>query len=226
MELQKNLKTMLSSFNDPVSGLTHFIGALLSMIGLGLLVWKTTHPFNMYHLAACAVFGIGLVLLYSVSTLYHWLPLAEKGKTALRKLDHIMIFVLIASTYTPLCLIAFRESFGWTMFVGVWAVALLGTALKIFWIQCPRCISTLLYVSMGWIAIAGIRPIIRTLEPGALFWLVSGGVLYSIGAVIYALKRPDPIPRWFGFHEIFHVFVILGSLSHFWLIYKYITAYA
>lgn len=226
MAIKGNIKTILSAFNDPVSGLTHFVGALLSVVGLCLLIWKTTHPFNAVHLAACAVFGLGLILLYSASTLYHLLPLTDKGRVGLRKLDHIMIFVLIASTYTPFCLIPFRDSFGWAMFGGVWTIAILGTAFKIFWIHCPRSISTLLYVSMGWIAIAGIRPIFRILEPWALFWLVSGGVLYSIGAVIYVCKRPNPIPRWFGFHEIFHVFVILGSLSHFWVIYKYITAYA
>jgi hemolysin III len=222
--MRENIKTVLFSLNDPVSGLTHFVGALLSVIGLGLLIWKTTHPFNPLHLAACTVFGLGLIMLYSASTLYHWLPLAETKKVNLRKLDHIMIFVLIASTYTPFCLIAFRSSFGWTMLIGVWSIAVLGVAFKIFWIHCPRSISTLLYVSMGWIAILGIRPMLRILEPWALFWLVSGGVLYSIGAVIYACKKPNPIPRWFGFHEIFHVFVILGSFSHFWAIYKYVTA--
>ncbi|HNY66414.1 MAG TPA: hemolysin III family protein [Deltaproteobacteria bacterium] len=216
---------MSSRLKDPVSGLTHFIGAILALAGLGLLVWKTTHPFRPWHLTSCAVFGTGMIMLYTVSTLYHWLILPGRGTEMMRKLDHIMIFVLIASTYTPFCLVPFRGTLGWSLFAGVWSIAVLGTVFKLFWIDAPRFLSTIIYVAMGWIAVFGAGTFVRVLEPGALFWLVSGGVFYSVGALIYAVKKPDIFPGWLGFHEVFHIFVLLGSSAHFWVIYRYITAY-
>lgn len=225
MDMYNGMRKMVSSLKDPVSGLTHFIGALLSLAGLFLLLWKTSHPFNPWSFSTCLVFGAGLILLYTVSTLYHWLPLSESGSARMRKLDHIMIFVLIAATYTPFCLGPFRGKFGWIVFACVWGIAVLGTAFKLFWIHAPRWVSTLIYVSMGWLGVLGFGQVFRVLEPRALFWLVSGGVLYSVGAIIYACRRPDPIPQLLGFHEIFHVFVMLGSLSHFWVVYRYISAY-
>ncbi len=225
MDWKKGIHGMTARLRDPVSGLTHFIAVILSFFALGVLAWKTTHPLKPWHLATSVVFCSGMILLYSVSTLYHWLPLEEKGRLFMRRLDHIMIFVLIAATYTPFCLVPFRDSFGWAMFGAVWAIAVLGTAFKVFWINAPRWVSTLIYVGMGWIAIAGFEPMVRILEPGALFWLVAGGVLYSTGAAVYGFRRPDPFPSTFGFHEIFHIFVMLGSSAHFWAIYRYVTVY-
>jgi hemolysin III len=137
----------------------------------------------------------------------------------------MMIFILIAATYTPFCLIPLRGAWGWSIFATVWAVALIGIVFKIFWISSPRWLSALMYVFMGWIMIVGIVPLVRSLQTGALFWLFTGGVLYSSGALIYALKRPNPIPHILGFHEIFHIFVMLGSLAHFWTIYHYVSAF-
>ncbi len=214
--------TLLRYLREPVNGLTHFIGALLACAGLVVLVMKASDPVKPWHITTFSVFGAGMILLYTVSTLYHWLPLSEKGTARMRTLDHIMIFVLIAATYTPFCLIPFRGVFGWSLFGCIWFIAVVGTVFKLFWINSPRWISAGVYVLMGWIAIVGIGPMVRTLQPGAIFWLVAGGILYSTGAVIYALKRPDPWPGWFGFHEIFHVFVILGSSAHFWVFYRYI----
>lgn len=223
MDMKKIIYRISSHLKDPVSGLTHFIGILLSLAGLGLLVWRTSHPLRPWALVSCAVFGTGMILLYTVSTLYHWLILAEKGNEFMRKLDHIMIFVLIASTYTPFCLGPFRGTLGWSMFAGVWGIAFLGTIFKLFWINAPRIVSTLIYLGMGWLAVLGAGPIMRILEHGALFWLVAGGVLYSVGAVIYACKKPNIFPSWLGFHEVFHIFVMLGSSAHFWVIYRYIS---
>lgn len=207
---------------EPVNGLTHLIGALLAIAGMVVLIVKASDPPKPWHLTTFSIFGAGMILLYTVSTLYHWLPLSEKATAQMRKLDHIMIFVLIAATYTPFCLIPFRGVFGWSLFGCVWAIAVIGTVFKIFWIHAPRWISAGVYVFMGWLAIVGIGPMVRTLQPGAIFWLVTGGVLYSTGALIYATKKPNPIPNWFGFHEIFHIFVILGSCAHFWVFYKYV----
>jgi hemolysin III len=217
---------IVRSLRDPVSGLTHFIGALLAVAGLIMLVIKASSPLKPWHLTTYCIFGIGMILLYTASTLYHWLPLGSSGTARLRRLDHMMIFILIAATYTPICLVPLRGAWGWSIFGAVWAVALIGIVFKVFWINAPRWLSAVVYVFMGWIAIIGIGPIIKILQPGAIFWLFTGGVLYSTGALIYALKRPDPIPHYFGFHEIFHLFVVLGSLAHFWTIYHYVSAFS
>ena len=217
---------IVRSLKDPVSGLTHFVGALLAVAGLVALIMKASNPMKPWHLTTFVVFGIGMILLYTASTLYHWIPLSQEGTARLRKLDHMMIFVLIASTYTPFCLIALRGAWGWSIFCTVWAVALMGMVFKIFWIHAPRWLSALMYVCMGWIAVVGIVPLVHSLQVGALFWLFAGGLLYTAGGLIYALKRPNPIPNVFGFHEIFHVFVMLGTGAHFWTVYRYVSAYA
>jgi hemolysin III len=214
------------SLRDPVSGLTHFIGALLAVAGLVALIVKASNPLRPWHLTTYCVFGAGMILLYTASTLYHWLPLGSTGRSRLRKLDHMMIFVLIAATYTPFCLVPLRGAWGWSIFGTVWAVALMGIVFKAFWIHAPRWLSAAMYVCMGWIVIVGIVPLVRTLQPGGLFWLVTGGLLYTAGGLIYAVKRPDPFPDVFGFHEIFHIFVMLGTGAHFWAVYKYVSAFS
>lgn len=216
---------MLARLRDPMSGLTHFIGFLLAILGLVMLILKSVDPVKPWHITTFSIFSAGMVLLYLASTLYHWLPLSEVGVQRLRRVDHIMIFVMIAATYTPICLIPLRDSIGWVLFGSVWGIAVLGLLIKIFWLQAPRWLSTAIYISMGWLAILGIVPIIKTLQPGAVFWMINGGVLYTFGAVIYAIKRPNPWPNRFGFHEIFHVFVMMGSFSHFMMMYQYITLF-
>ncbi len=216
---------MIAKLRDPISGLTHFIGCLLAILGLVLLVIEAVDPVKPWHIATFSIFSSGMILLYMASTLYHWLPLSETGIQRLRRIDHIMIFIMIAATYTPVCLIALRNSIGWELFFSVWGIAAAGLFLKIFWIQAPRWISVLMYLIMGWLVILGIVPIVRILQPGAVFWMAFGGMMYTIGAIIYAIKRPNPWPNQFGFHEIFHVFVMLGSFSHYILMYKYIMLF-
>ncbi|MBU2514359.1 hemolysin III family protein [bacterium] len=214
---------MIAKLRDPVSGLTHFIGIILAIIGFILLILKATDPIRPWHIVSFTVFSTGMVLVYLFSTLYHWLPLSERGVQRLRRVDHIMIFIMIAATYTPICLIPLRDSIGWEMFGGVWAIAAAGLFLKVFWLQAPRWLSVAIYILMGWLIILGIVPLVESLQPNALFWLVSGGLFYTFGAIIYSLKRPDPWPKRFGFHEIFHVFVMLGTFSHYIVMYKYIS---
>lgn len=214
---------MIRKIRDPISGLTHCIGCLLAVIGLVLLILKSNNPVKPWHIATFSVFSSGMILLYMASTLYHWLPLSEKGIQRLRRIDHIMIFVLIAATYTPICLIPLRDSIGWSLFSGVWGIAAIGLFIKVFWLQAPRWLSVTIYIVMGWLAILGIVPIVENLQPGAVFWLVTGGLFYTLGAVIYAVKRPDPWPAVFGFHEVFHLFVMAGSFSHFLMMYQYIA---
>ena len=220
------MEYILAKFRDPLSGLTHCIGALLAVTGLVLLVCKAASPAKPWHIVSFSIFGSGMVLLYTASTLYHWLPLTDRGIACFRKIDHMMIFVLIAATYTPVCLVPLRGGWGWSIFGSVWGLAVTGMFLKLFWIGAPRWLSTSIYLAMGWMAVVGVWPLIQKLQAGALLWLLVGGVFYTVGAVIYGVKKPNPWPPHIGFHEIFHVFVVLGTLSHFWVMYRYIIAFA
>ncbi len=211
---------------DPVSGLTHCIAALLAVAGLVVLVCKASFAGKPWHIVSFSIFGAGMILLYTASTLYHWLPLSSRGVLLFRRIDHMMIFVLIAATYTPVCLVPLRGPWGWSMFAAIWGLAAAGIFIKLFWIQAPRWLSTSIYIGMGWMALAGIWPLVCTLQGGAMLWLLAGGFFYTAGAVIYALKKPDPWPPFMGFHEIFHIFTMLGTFSHFWMMYRYITAFA
>jgi len=175
-----------------------------------------------WHIVTFSIFGGGMILLYTASTLYHWLPVSEKWVRFLRRVDHSMIFFYIAATYTPICLIPLRGPWGWSLFGVIWGLAIGGIFMKIFWLSAPRWFSTLVYLAMGWLALVGVYPLVQSLPWEALLWLAGGGIIYSIGAVVYAIKWPDPFPERFGFHEIFHLFVIGGSACHFALMYWYV----
>lgn len=197
-------------------------GALASVAGLTLLVVVAALQAGVWHIVSFSIFGSALVLLYTASSLYHALNLSEQGLLRFRRLDHIMIFIMIAGTYTPLCLVPLRGPWGWSLFGIVWGIAILGTVMKIFFIHVPRWVSTAVYLFMGWLCVVVIYPLIKTLEPGCLLWLALGGLFYSVGAVIYGLKRPNPWPGVFGFHEIWHLFVLAGSACHFWVVFHYL----
>jgi len=213
-------------FREPMNGLTHCIGAVLALAGLILLIWDATHPLRAWHLATFIIYGAGMVCLYTISTLFHWLPIPDEETSGFRKLDHIMIFVFMATTYTPFCLIPFRGAFGWSMLASICVITVFGALFKIFWIHTPRWICVTVYLCAGWFALVGLGPIVQTLQLKAIFWLMTGGVLYTLGALIYASKRPNPWPNFFGFHEIFHVLVMLGSSAHFWVVYRYISEFS
>lgn len=206
---------------DPVSGFTHLAGALFSVVALVVLVYVAVKEGTPWHIVSFAVFGASLILLYTASTLYHLLPLSEKGIRALKRLDHMMIYVLIAGTYTPICLVALKGVWGWVILAGIWAMAGVGIAMKIFWLDAPRWVSTVFYVVMGWLAVLAIPLLVRVMPWKGIWWLAAGGLLYTIGAVIYGMKKPN-ICKGFGFHELFHLFVLGGSFHHFWVMYRYI----
>ena len=214
--------TFLTKIKDPVSSLTHFIGAVLSVIGLILLLSHAVKNATVWHIIAFSVFGASLILLYTASSVYHALNISERVSRFLKKLDHMMIFVLIAGTYTPICLIPLRGSWGWSLFGIVWGTALLGIAIKLFYINLPRWVSTLIYICMGWLVLVAIFPILRSVPFPAFIWLAAGGIAYTVGAVIYGFKWPVLKPRVFGFHELFHIFVLIGSFCHFWVMYGYV----
>lgn len=216
---------MTRYFRDPVNGLTHFIGLILAIIGSVFLIIKAAMPLKVMHVVSYSIFGAGMILVYLASTLYHWLPLNEKGVAIMRRVDHMMIFFIIAATYTPICLIPLKGPWGISILSCVWGFALIGLFIKLFWMGAPRWLSTSIYLFMGWLCIAAIWPLIQNLQTGALLWLLAGGLFYSVGAVIYALKKPDLFPGILGFHELFHVLIMCGTASHFIVMYRYVIQF-
>lgn len=204
---------------DPASGLSHLAGAVVSVIGLVALLRVAVGNHDPWQIVSFAIFGGSLILLYSASAIYHLLNVPARAGVVLRKLDHIMIFVLIAGTYTPVCLIALRGPAGYAMLAVIWALAVAGVFFKVYYLNAPRWAYTGIYLLMGWICVFAIVPLSRAVGVRRLMWLFAGGAFYSVGAVIYGLKKPNLIPGWLGFHEIFHIFIILGSLSHFYFVY-------
>jgi hemolysin III len=197
---------------EPVNGLTHLFGAALAAAGLVALVAAGGDALRT---TAFAIYGASLVLLYLASSAYHLLPLSPRGVARLRRFDHLMVFVLIAGTYTPVSLLALEGAWGWAIFGGAWGLALLGFAQAFLWMDAPRWLSTGLYLAAGWVGLVAIVPLARTLPAAGVFHLFAGGVVYSLGAVVYARKRPDPWPGRFGFHELWHLFVLGGSAFHY-----------
>jgi hemolysin III len=216
------MKEFFLKFRDPVSGVTHFAGFLLSLAALILLETYSVQYGSPRHIVACAVFGASLILLYGASSLYHLLSLSPQGTSILRRIDHVMIFVLIAGTYTPVCLIPLSGVLGWCLLGVIWSMATAGIFQALFWIHAPRWFSTSLYLLMGWLVIFAFYPLVQSIPLGGIIWFIFGGLSYTFGAVIYALKRPNPVPGIFGFHEIWHLFVMAGSFCHFWAIFQYI----
>lgn len=168
-----------------------------------------------WKIVSFSIFGATLFILYSFSTLYHWLPKEAGGRYQLfRKLDHSSIYLLIAGSYTPFCLVTIRGPWGWSLFGIVWGLAVTGILIKYLNINTGRWIRTLLYVGMGWIAVIAIRPILENLSLNGLYLLVAGGLAYSIGGIFYTTKKPN-FSKHFGFHELWHIFVLVGSFLHF-----------
>lgn len=205
---------------DPFSCYSHLLGVLLSTSGLVALV-ALAHG-DPWRVVAFSIYGASLILLYSGSTVYHWAALSSPRKDLLKRLDHAAIFVLIAGTYTPVCLITLRGRWGWGVGGVVWGLAAVGVSLKLSLPHLSRWMTTALYLGMGWIAVVAAAPLVRSLPIGGLIWLVTGGVVYSLGGMVYATQRPDPFPARFGFHEIFHLLVLGGSAAHFVLMVGYV----
>jgi hemolysin III len=197
---------------EPVNGVSHLFGLLLAAAGTILLLRLAREPAQ---LVAFAVYGTTLILLYGASTLYHTLPLVGRPLRALRTLDHIAIYFLIAGTYTPVTLVTLNGAFGWTILGIVWLIAIAGIPFKLFFLDAPVWLSTATYLGMGYLALVAVVPIARAVSFGGLTLLVAGGLAYTVGAVIYARRRPDPFPGRFGHHEIWHLLVLTGSGCHY-----------
>ena len=215
---------MTLRLKDPVSALTHGIAMLLAIAGAVPLLLRAAREPGVIHVFALAVFILTMILLYFSSTVYHSVDSTEKVNRRLRKMDHMMISVMIAGSYTPVCLIVLHDRLGYALCALVWGTALFGILLKALWINCPKWVSSVLYIGMGWLCVLAFIPIIHALPAAGFGWLLAGGVIYTIGGVIYGLKLPifDQRHKYFGSHEIFHIFVMLGSACHFVVMYFFV----
>lgn len=211
------------SIREPGSAITHFIAMILAMGSAVPLLMKASE-FGSLSVIAMFVFIGSMVLLYGASTTYHSITVAPNIIKVFRKIDHMMIFIMIAGSYTPVCLLVLDKRIGGRMLLCVWGVALFGILIKALWITCPKWFSSILYIGMGWICISAIKPIIHTLCLSAFMWLLAGGLLYTVGGVIYALKLKvfNEKHANFGSHEIFHLFIMAGSFCHFIFMYQYV----
>ncbi|MGG0719459.1 hemolysin III family protein [Robertmurraya massiliosenegalensis] len=208
---------------EPINGLTHLSGAILSFVALLAMVIKaalTTE--TALSIAAVIIFGSSMILLYSASATYHMVMAKDKVIAFLRKIDHSMIFILIAGTYAPFCLISLNGVTGWVLFSIITFAALCGVLFKMIWFNCPRWLSTLIYIVMGWMVIFVAPPLAKVLSNTGLFLLVLGGIFYTIGGIIYGAKPKFLESEYLGFHEIFHIFIMLGSTAHFLSVYMYV----
>lgn len=209
---------------DPGSAITHFIGMLMAIFAAVPLLIKAAHEPGHLYLTALTIYAASLILLYAASTTYHTVDISEKVNTILKKIDHMMISVLIAGTYTPICLLVLDRKTGIPLLLLVWGIAIAGILIKAFWVYCPKWFSSVLYIGMGWTCVLAFTQILDTLSPAAFGWLLAGGIIYTIGGVIYALKLPifNNRHKNFGSHEIFHLFVMAGSACHFIVMYAYL----
>ncbi|MCU0487891.1 MAG: hemolysin III family protein [Anaerolineales bacterium] len=211
----------MDKFRDPVSGFTHLGAAFAALAGLTALAVLSRS--DLGKLVSLVIYGLSLTLMFSASAAYH-LPKANPAAIqALRRMDHAAIYLLIAGTYTPICLYYFNGFWRWGLLAIVWAFAVIGILVKMFVMNAPRWVSAGVYLVMGWLAILGIGEIVKQMPAGAIFWLALGGLLFSAGAVVYITKILNFRPGIFGFHEVWHIFVILGCLCHFILILVYIA---
>ena len=214
---------MNSYIREPINGLTHLAGAVLSFAGLLAMVIKAalTTPTPLA-ITAVIIFGVSMILLYSASATYHMVIARDKVIAFLRRLDHSMIFILIAGTYTPFCFISLNGKTGAILFSIIASVAIAGVVFKMVWFKCPRWISTALYIAMGWMIVIVFSPLNGSLNHWGLFLLFLGGIFYTVGGIIYGAKPKFLESKYMGFHEIFHIFILLGSLAHFLSVYLYV----
>ena len=211
--MHSNSSSLGAKLREPVSGLTHLGGALAAFVGqIVLLVvgWP-----GVEKLVSVLVYGLSLIALFSASASYHLVNAGPNVTKILRKLDHSAIYLLIAGTYTPFCVNAFSGFYRWGLLSIIWGIAIAGIVVKLFYMGAPRWLSAGIYVLMGWLCLMAVGEMTVALTPFTLGWLIAGGVVYTLGAVVYATKIFNFVPGKFGFHEVWHIFVLLGALAHF-----------
>ena len=217
-------QTIKTHIKDPGSAITHFIGMMMKIFAAVPLLIKAAHEPGRIYIISIAVYAVSLILLYAASTSYHTFDRSYKINTILKKLDHMMIFILIAGSYTPICLLVLGGKTGAILLSIVWGIALVGILIKAFWVYCPKWVSSVLYIGMGWTCVLAFTQILNSMSPAAFGWLLAGGIIYTIGGIIYALKLPifNNRHKNFGSHEIFHLFVMGGSACHFVVMYVFV----
>ncbi len=216
---------MQITIREPGSAITHFIAMMMAVFAAVPLLIKAGIQSGQENLLAMAIFMGSMILLYGASATYHSVDLTGRSLRIFRKLDHMMIFVLIAGSYTPVCLIVLGGKLGYTLLALVWGIAAVGMLVKAFWITCPKWFSSIIYIAMGWVCVLVFGPLLNTLSTPAFLWLLAGGIIYTVGGVIYALKLPifNSKHKSFGSHEVFHLFVMGGSICHFIFMYLYVA---
>lgn len=197
---------------------------LMAIFAAVPLIIKAAHEPGRIYLISIIIYAASLILLYAASTTYHTFNKSEKINTLLKKIDHMMISVLIAGSYTPICLLVLGGKTGFILLAIVWGIAIVGILIKAFWVYCPKWVSSALYIGMGWTCVLAFTQILNSMSAAAFGWLLAGGVIYTAGGVIYALKLPTFNLRHenFGSHEIFHLFVMGGSTCHFIVMYAFV----
>ena len=222
--LQPNLiQQTVFRVRDRVSALTHFIAFVAAILATPvLLVHAAWQRADLAALISLGIFMISMVLLYGASTAYHTFSLTDRGNRVLKKLDHTMIFFLIAGSYTPVCVVSLRGVIGFHLLTLVWSFAAAGVLFKLCWVTCPKWVSSVIYIVMGWLCVTAMPQIVAELSRGAFLWLLAGGLSYTIGGVVYAIKPRALKHPEFGPHEVFHLFVMGGSLCHFIFLYGYL----
>jgi len=215
---------MLKTLKYPIRSLIGFVAVILSIVAVGCLVYRAVIQGNAWHVVSFCIYGLSLITLWTISTIYHTLNVPLKINRTLEQLDHGMIYFLIAGTYTPICLIVLYGSWGWSLFGVNWALAITGIVLKLVFRHPAKWLRILffsLYIVMGWLVVIAWFPLIHAMPPRGLFWLVLGGVFYTVGAGIFNLRKVAA-PR-FGAHEVWHLMVLAGSFCHFWMMFDYVV---
>ncbi|MCM1113698.1 MAG: hemolysin III family protein [Muribaculum sp.] len=216
---------MQITIREPGSAITHFIAMMLAVFAAVPLLIKAGLSAGGQHFAAMVIFISSMILLYGASAAYHSVNLTGRSLRIFKKIDHMMIFVLIAGSYTPVCLIVLGGQLGYQMLTLVWSIALVGMTVKALWVTCPKWFSSVIYIAMGWVCVFVFGQLWNTLPTAAFLWLLAGGIIYTVGGVIYALKLPifNARHKDFGSHEVFHLFVMGGSICHFIFMYLYVA---
>ena len=216
---------MQITIREPGRAITHFIAMMMAVFATVPLLVKAGIQSGWENFLAMAIFMGSMILLYGASATYHSVDLTGRSLRVFRKLDHMMIFVLIAGSYTPVCLIVLGGKLGYTLLALVWGIAAVGMLVKACWITCPKWFSSVIYIAMGWVCVLVFGPLLKTLSAPAFLWLLAGGIIYTVGGVIYALKLPifNAKHKFFGSHEVFHLFVMGGSICHFIFMYLYVA---
>lgn len=216
--------SLSTHLKDPASCISHMIGAIMALIATYPLVTKAYHLNSFIASLSMIIFCTTLILLYSSSALYHGVIATKRVERRLKKLDHMMIYALIAGTYTPICLLVLPRHSGLSMLIIVWSIAFVGMTINMIWIYCPKWINSIVYIAMGWVVSFAMKAVILGLGATGFAWLLAGGIIYTIGGIIYALKLPifNKRHKNFGTHDIFHIFCIAGSMCHYILMYYYV----